>query len=255
MRATLKMVLPLIVSVTLVSALFAWYQVRTEKRVLQSELSRRAAILAENLQERAEPLLDHPQQAALQRLLERFDQRERLKGIAIYDTSGKALAITPDIVAAFREAPEAALRAEQKDAEEDEFVRNSHTQPSGKEDDPSLYIHVVPLHRAGEPTAALVLFHDASYIDEHLSRTLRDSLLTALVQTILITGLALILVRWMFTRPLARTATWLRTLRVNDSKNVTPPPAPPAEEMLHELHSEMTHLARDLNKARAVAEE
>jgi len=59
----------------------------------------------------------------------------------------------------------------------------------------------------------LALFHDTSYIDRKVSLTLRDSLLTALVQTLLITGLAFVLVQWTFTGPLTRTAKWLRTLR------------------------------------------
>ena len=45
MRTTLKIVLPLIVSVAVVSSLFAGYQVRTDRRNLRNELSRRAEIL------------------------------------------------------------------------------------------------------------------------------------------------------------------------------------------------------------------
>ena len=58
MRTTLKIVLPLIVSVAVVSSLFAGYQVRTDRRNLRNELSRRAEILAESLQETVEPLFD-----------------------------------------------------------------------------------------------------------------------------------------------------------------------------------------------------
>jgi len=58
MRTTLKIILPLIVSVAAVSLLFAAYQVRTEKRILRNDLSRRAAILGESLQENVEPLLE-----------------------------------------------------------------------------------------------------------------------------------------------------------------------------------------------------
>ena len=57
MRTTLKIVLPLIVSVAVVSLLFAAYQVRTERRNLRSDLSRRAEILGDSLQETVEPLL------------------------------------------------------------------------------------------------------------------------------------------------------------------------------------------------------
>jgi len=41
----------------------------------------------------------------------------------------------------------------------------------------------------------LALLHDTSNIDRKVSLTLRDSLLTALVQTLLVTGLAFVLVR------------------------------------------------------------
>ena len=97
----------------------------------------------------------------------------------------------------------------------------------------------------------LVVFHDASYIETQVSRTLRDSLLNALIQTLLITALALFLVRWTFTDPLTRTAKWLRTLRLGQSH---PPPSVPQGEIFDQLHQEVSHLARDLGTARAIAE-
>src|SRR5580698_5417026 len=60
MRTTLKIVLPLIISVVVVSLLFAVYQVRTEKRLERNELSRRAETLAESLEGNIEPLFDRP---------------------------------------------------------------------------------------------------------------------------------------------------------------------------------------------------
>ena len=58
MRTTLKIVLPLIISVAVISLLFAGYQVRTERRNLRNELSRSAVILGESLQESIELLPD-----------------------------------------------------------------------------------------------------------------------------------------------------------------------------------------------------
>ena len=58
MRTTLKLVLPLIVSVALVSLVFAAYQVRTERRNLRNDVSRRAELLAESLQESIQPLFE-----------------------------------------------------------------------------------------------------------------------------------------------------------------------------------------------------
>jgi len=98
----------------------------------------------------------------------------------------------------------------------------------------------------------VALFHDASYIDKQVSRSMRDSLLNALFQTFLITGLALILVHWTFTGPLTRTVKWLRTLRTGQTNAL---PVRVQGEILDQINHEVTHLARDLNTARAAAEE
>src|SRR6267378_4825190 len=210
MRTTLKIILPLIVSVAAVSLLFAAYQVRTEKRNLRNDLSRRAEILGESLQENVEPLLERGQEKSLQRLVERFGQREHLKGVAIYDAMGAVLAITPGIALQFRMRPTVATRAAQADAGAVEFLSAEQT---NLDETAPIHIYALPLHSRGAMAGTLALFHDTSYIDRKVSLTLRDSLLTALVQTLLITGLAFVLVRWTFTGPLTRTAKWLRTLR------------------------------------------
>jgi trehalose-6-phosphate synthase len=252
MRTTLKIIPPLIVSVVAVSLLFAAYQVRTEKRTLRADLSRRAEILGESLQESVEPLLERAQERSLQRLVERFGQREHLKGVAIYNTAGSTLAITPGLSPVFRLRPTAAGRAAQADRGAGEFLGAEQFNAGNLEEAVPIHIYALPLHANGELVGSLALFHDTSYIDRQVSRTLRDSLVTALVQTLLITGLAFILVRWTFTGPLTRTAKWLRTLRTGQ------PNAPPAlsnGEILDEINHEVTHLARDLNSARATAEE
>ena len=255
MRTTLKMVLPLIVSVAVVSALFAWYQVRTERRNLRNDLARRAEILGESLQESVEPLLNRAPDRNLQRLVERFGEREHLKGVAVYNAGGKALAITPGIAPMFKEWPETARRAAEKDQERGEFVQEKRTDKSGTSEVLALHIQAVPLHPDDELAGMLALFHDAGYIDTQVRHTLRDALVNAFVQTIFITGLALILVRWTFTGPLKRTAHWLRTLRTGSAHDGKSPPGLPQSELFDQLHQEVTHLARDLNTARATAEE
>ncbi|HSZ19478.1 MAG TPA: trehalose-6-phosphate synthase [Candidatus Acidoferrum sp.] len=255
MRTALKMVLPLIVSVAVVSVLFAWYQVRTERRNLRSDLSRRAEILGEGLQESVEPLLDRTPEKNLQRLVERFAEREHLKGVAVYDVAGKTLAITPGISAIFQTWPDVVKNAAAKDQVQAAFVRQARTDKAGNDQVLALHIHAVPLHRNDEIAGALALFHDTSFIDVQVEHTLRDSMVNASVQTILIAGLALILVRWTFMRPLRRTAHWLRTLRTGGAHGAKAPPGLPQGEIFDQLHQEVSHLARDLNTARATAEE
>jgi alpha,alpha-trehalose-phosphate synthase [UDP-forming] len=243
MRTTLKMVLPLIVSVAAVSLSFTAYQVRRERRALREDLSRRAEVLGESLQETIEPIFDRGADKNLQRIVTRFRQREHLKGFAVYDTGGAAVAITPGLAPLFHSRPAAATRAIQSDAGYGEFLVLN---------DSEMYVNALPLRREGQAVGSLALFNDASYIDTQVSRTLRDLLLNAAVQTLLITGLALVLVRWAFTGPLARTAKWLRTLRTGQPHV---PPVLGQGEIFDQLNKEVTHLARDLNVARATAEE
>src|SRR6202035_4622607 len=132
MRTTLKIILPLIVSVAVVSLLFAGYQVRTERRNLRGDLSRRAEILAESLQETVEPLLDHGPNKNLQRIVARFGQREHVKGVAIYDISGAAIAITTGLPARVQTRPAPATRAAQRDEAYGEFLTMDSALPGGE---------------------------------------------------------------------------------------------------------------------------
>jgi trehalose 6-phosphate synthase len=242
MRTTLKIILPLIVSVAVVSLLYAGYQVRTEKRNLRNDLARRSSVLAESLQESIEPLLDRASGKNLQRLVERFGEREHLKGVAVYDDSGAALAITPGLARRFPESPEAATRAARLSSEVSDFIEVEGV---------PMHIFALPLHRNGQTVGTLAVFYDASYIDTRNSYALRDALLNALIQTLLITLMALVLVRWTLTGPLARTTKWLRTLRAGVPHD---PGTLPEGEIFDQIHKEVAHLAQDLNTARATAE-
>jgi trehalose-6-phosphate synthase len=244
MRTTLKLISPLIVSVAVVSLLFAGYQVRTERRVLRNDLSRRAEILGESLQESVEPQFERPlPDKSLQRLVDRFGQREHLKGVAVYDANGVALAVTSGLASLLWLRPTAAIHAAARNAGYGEFLNINGA---------SVHVYALPLHRNGQAVGTLALVHDATYIDQQVARTMRDALVNSLIQTLLITLLALILVRWTLTEPLARTANWLRTLRTGQ---LHVPPSFPEGEVFDQLHHEVTHLARDLTVARATAEE
>jgi trehalose 6-phosphate synthase len=244
MRSSLRFLLPLIFSVALVSVLFAAYQSRTENRNLRGELQRRALLLAESLQESIEPVLLKPEPAAdLERIVEKFGHREHLEGIAVYSQAGAPLALTPGLGDSFRVRPQAATNAAVHDQGQGEYITLAET---------PMYVYALPLHRRQEVTATLVLFHDISYIELQTAHLWRDSLLNALIETLLISLVALLLIRWTFLGPMAKTASWMRTLRLGKG---SAPPVLPDNEMLRELTHEATHLGRTLDAARASAEE
>ena len=247
MRTTLKLVLPLIASVALVSLLFAAYQVRTERRNLRNDLARRSELLAESLQESIQPLFEKNErnsEKAMQRVVDRFAQREHMKGIAVYEASGELRVMTSTLEERFKQIPSAAQKALSMDAGHGEYAQAGDT---------PVYLYALPLERTGKASGALLVVYESGFIDSRVLLTLRDALLSALLETLLISGLALILVRWTFLDPLKRTAKWLRKLRAGETE--MPESSLPQGELFEQIQKEVKHLARDLGAARAAAAE
>lgn len=243
LRTTLKIVIPLAVSVLSVSLLYGFYQIRTERRNLRNDLARRSILLAENLQESLESAPGRPSDRHLTHLVERYVQREHLVGAAVYGVSGEAVAITQGLPTKFNSRPDVAAQAANKGQGVGGFLT---------ENGEDLYLYALPLHRNQEVTESLAVIYDTNYIEARERHALRDSLLSTLIQTVLITALALFLVHWIFTSPLASTAKWLRRLRADPTDT---PPALPRGEIFDQIHAEARYLARDLNSARAAAQE
>jgi trehalose-6-phosphate synthase len=238
---TLKLVIPLTVSVLIVSLVYAAYEVRTERRNLQNDLSHRSALLAENLQESLEGSPSKINDRNLNHLVERYVQREHLLGAAVYAGSGEEVALTHGLPPTLSTRPRVAAQAADRN------------EPAGvfqKENGSPAYLYALPLHRDQSVIGSVLVIYDTSFIQSRVWYALRDALLNTLLQTLLITALAFFLVRWMFTSPLSKTAKWLQRLRSDPSE-----PALPQGEIFDEIHKEARRLARDLSTARAAAHE
>jgi trehalose-6-phosphate synthase len=242
-RTTLKLVIPLAVSVISVSLLYGFYQVRLEQRNLRNDLSRRSAALAQELQEDLESSPARATDKNLSRFVDRYGEREHLLGVVVFDKSGGSVAATHGVFAIPSSAPAVAAQAEKTNKGAGTF-QDLNGQP--------VHLYAVPLRRSAEVVGSVLVVYDANYIQTRVLHAIRDSLLSTLVQTLLITGLAVFLVRSAFTSPLAKTAKWLRHLRADPSDV---PLAPLQGEIFDQIHAEARHLARDLTSARAAAQE
>jgi len=242
MRLSLRLIVSLVLAVTIVSVAFALYQVEAENRSRKNELERRAQLLAESLQETVEPLLATGAQDGLQRIVERFGNRERLDGIAIYDRQAHPVVMTPNLAA--RLGPE--LPAVAKTLMEGH--NSSLFFQAGKV---PIHVYAVPVHHDGQ-LWALAVFHNASDIHAQDMAIWRSTFKHVLVQMLLISAITLLIVRWSMERPIARMAQWLKDLRTGE--HVTDPDLP-VEDVLQPITREVTSLATSLRIARASAEE
>jgi alpha,alpha-trehalose-phosphate synthase [UDP-forming] len=239
---SVRLIVSLIVGITLVSLAFSYYEVRTERRGLRRDLERRAEVLAESLVGNVEPHLEKESPKELQRIVERFSNREHLDGVAIYDKQGAAIAVTPGLAHSLTGQTSLVSHVIAGNQGAGVFTRLG---------DKSVHIYAVPLHQRNEVAGALAIVHDATYINIQSTRIWRESFLRDLVQVLLIVLITLLIIRWSLVGPIARAAQWMRALRMG---RAAVPTGAPDFDLLRPLAQEMETIAQNLSAARSAAE-
>ncbi len=246
MRLNFRLIVPLVVVLSLVSFFFSYYQVKGQKRDLEQDLEKRTDVLAESLEENIEPQLaaqmGRSAREELQRLVERFGNREHLFGIGIYGRRGEVIAVTPSLATRLSGFPLAVARPDQ-DRGRGEFLRFGET---------PVYIYVLPLHGRENSAASLVVVQDSAFIQAQNLRFWRNTFLRLLIELGLIALIVWLIVRWSISGPIARTVQWMKALRTGKG---APRHALHERDLLMPVAQEAMTFAESLATARAVAEQ
>jgi trehalose 6-phosphate synthase len=243
MKITLRLILSLLFVATFVASIFSYLQVRSERKILTNELERRSLILAESFQETMKEMWSTQSPAKLKRFVKRFGNRERLVGIVVYDVQGGILASSPGLPSSIQHPLPQVTES---------ITKNQGLSSLVSVDGKKTHLYTVPLHHEDKIVGALVLFHDASYIDARLEGIWRYNFIRLLTLSLLIILTTVLIVRWSITGPIAKFADWLKGLRagkINQPTNLL------RGDILSPLAIEITHLAKSLAVARAAAEE
>jgi len=243
LRINLRIILSIVVVISILALLFTFMQVQQEKKRLMIDLQRRASLLGESLVESIEPLLERGPPARLQKIVEKFGNRERLAGIAVYDVKDKLIAATPPLASHLSAAPAFVMHAMNSDIESGEFFQL---------DEKEMYLYALPLHREENVAGALVIIHDPSYIQERLSLIWKDNLIRFLVYALVISLATLLLIRWSMAGPIGKMAEWMKHLRTKRGMGSL---YLPSARIFEPLTREVTQMARSISAARKAAEE
>jgi trehalose-6-phosphate synthase len=255
---SVRLIVSLILGITVVSAGFSYYEVLAEKHALRGALERSAEMLGESLVSSVEQswtagsgrvLNNVPNSTSsnvpdndLQRLVQRFGNREHLLGVAIYDREGTLVAITQELTKTLNTSPTSITQAVREGHEESAFVRMGSV---------PVHILALPIRRQDEVLGALVVVHDVSYIRAQILLVWRRTFFRVLAQVFLIVLITLLIVRWSITGPIARAALWMRALRTG---KVSYRQGVPDLDMFRPLAREVATMAESLNHARNAAE-
>lgn len=242
MRITLRIILAIFVVISVIVLLFTVIQVRQEKERMAIDLERRAALLGEGLKEAIEPILEKGRLDRLPKIVEKFGNRERLAGVAVYDAQDRLVAGTAQLAPLLKTPPAFVGNVMNADQERGIFLSLG-----GKE----MYLYALPLYREDRVAGALVILYGTTHIEERLAFIWRENFIRLLVSALFISLTTLLLVRWSMARPIARMAEWMKSLRTE--KGTAPLQPPP--RVFGPLTQEVTRMAKTISEARLAAEE
>jgi trehalose-6-phosphate synthase len=243
LRINLRIILSIVFVISVLVLLFTLKQVQQEKERLTLDLQRRASLLGESLKETIEPLLEKGPPARLQKIVEKFGNRERLAGVAVYDVKDKLIAASPPLSDHLSVTPKFVTDAMNSDLESGHFFNLGQKE---------MYLYTLPLHREEVVAGALVIIHDPSYIQDRVSLIWENNFISFLVNALVISLTTLLLIRWSIKGPIAKMAEWMKHLRTEKSKD---PLGLPAGKVFEPLTREVTQMARSISAAREAAEE
>ncbi len=242
MRLSLRLIALLVAGITLVVVVAAWSEVRAEEFALQVELQQRAEIVADRLRDALEPVVLSPSKGPqLPSLVERLALRERLGGVAVYNTSKEPLAVSASLREATGEHLAIDVACDGASSGCGEFLSLG-----GR----TLYAYSTPLHQDLKMAGILVVFLDASAMAATPGRVWRNALLFIVPQVMLIVLITYFVMQSAVVAPIARTARWMRDLRFG---RATPPTDAGRGSFLDPISSEAENLAQSLVSAQASA--
>ncbi len=242
MRITLRLALSLIIAVAAVAVGSAYLQVSQDRSRLRSDFEQRAYLLAREVGNASVPLLAGGNSSELGGLVGRLEAHEQLLGVAVYDSQGKPVAMTPGLSSFLAVAPRALADSLKKRGDVSQFDRIG-----GKD----IHFYARPLLDKGSAIGAVVIVQNAAAVRQQLARIWLQILGRVLIQTLLICLVTLVVVRWSIAGTVARLAAWMRQLRSNTAEDA----AVPKTGLFAPIAAEVKTLARHLTVAKSAAEE
>lgn len=217
-------------------------QVNQERLTLSADLQYRTRILADSLKESVEPSYSQNSTTTLQRIVDKFADRERIVGLSVFNNRGVSLATSKDIPKRIINNPD--------------FVFSSLDTGTASGlfetiDSKSRFLFVSPFFENNTVSGALVIVQDSSYIDTAVIDIWKRSVVRLLVQTLVFTIAIVLLARWALYNVLNRFADSVKSARMNRGSK----PAMSGPSFLKPLASEISKMHMSLTQARFAASE
>ena len=230
--------------VSLVVVAFTLNQVEQERINLISDLEHRTTLLGDSFAETVEAYLNNNSANYLQKVVEKYSNRERLAGLAVYDNKENLLAMSIHLPA--DDAKFQKLVADSMDADKPKsaFI---------KFENQNMYVLALPLHERESVVGALTVVQNAGYIDTQLTEIWRSNLIRLFIQVLILSVAILFLLRWIIWAPVSQLVEAIKSMR--SGKTTQGASGLPNFFLLKPLVTEVSNIGKSLHEARLSASE
>ncbi len=248
MRYIFTIIGSVVISVTIVAFFLNFKQVNQEETVLTTNLEQRASLLADSLKESVEPTYANSSestlQASLQKTVDKFANRERLAGIALYDNKGTLLATSAGLPRTIIENAKSVSDAMDSNKRQSNFF---------DADGETRYVFIDPLHNDTSIVGALMIVQNAGFINTTITEIWRNNMLRLFSQIIILSITIFIILRFFVFREVVRLVDSIKQVRMGKDKTFKD--AGDKYSFFSPLAKEFSSLAESLTLARVAASE
>jgi trehalose 6-phosphate synthase len=244
-RQLLILIAGVILVVILAVLGFTIKQINDEKASATADLEYRTKLLADSLKEAVEPYYAGNSTSALQKIVDKYANKEHVVGLSVYDSKGAVVAASADLPKMLLSTTTTVTNAMDTDKPASEFVKDN-----GK----SLYVFVEPLHQSDRVVGAFLVVQNSSYIESSIQDILESNLIRIFVQICVFLVLMYLLTYWLIWRPVSRLALSIKSARIR-GKGETDLGNIKENFFFSPLVGEISKITKSLSEARFVASE
>lgn len=242
MKQLLIIIAAVVVVVSLAVSFFTFGQVQQQRAAMLDDLERRTALLADSFKESIRPSYLNGSTTSLQSLLDKFAGRERLLGLAVYDSKTKLFASSEGISAGSQEDSAIADKAMSSDSAQGDFLANSQN---------NIYIYSSPLHQDEKVVGTVSVFQKADYINAEISEIWKKNLERLLIQAVLFSITVVLILRWIIYQPIINMTEAIKRARAGSLEE--DPLIINAHGFFKPIASELSKMTKSLALARIAA--
>ncbi len=239
MKLSLALILSIFLGVGVVTFFFSMFQTSNERPRLESELEMRISQLSDEISFDTVLFSEWYDQERKELIIDKMTSSYYLSGIAIFYTPDSMLVTTAA-------APLVARTID--------YIKQSMSsfKPIGSYHEINGITYYEFIRPVYYNNSILVIFKDVEYIDAIVREKMYRNLLRWLIQTLIISSLSVLLLRWGVFTPINKIVNWVKAARTG---NVDQMGSSPPASFLGPLHQEIVNITKAMQMARITAEE